>query len=130
MTTPNVIASACLGRASSCRGANQITTGTTTQRTLPQTTTDIGGRSSNAAAGALSAMVSVVKQPCLAEDIVENFLAPRIQRDQRQPDLRRREETEPGHHVLERNRIRVEEDRLRQREQFEVQPARVIPFPA
>src|SRR5438093_715684 len=97
-----------------------MTTGTRTQRTLPQTTTDIGGRSSKTVAGALSLIVSVVKQPCLAKDVIENFLAPRIQRDQRQPDLRRRQKPEPGHHVFERDRIRVEKDRLRQREQLEV----------
>src|SRR5439155_13517907 len=130
MTTPSVIASACFARGSSCSGANQIASGTSTQSARPHRTTDIGGRSSKAAAGALSVIVSVVKQACLAEDIVEYFFASGIQWHERKPNFRRSEQTEPRHHVLQRNRIRVEENRLRQSEQLEVKPASFVPLSA
>src|SRR2546421_3387134 len=99
MTTPNVIARACLAWTSSCSGRNQMMRGMITDKTRPSMTTETGGRSSKTAAGAVSAaMVSVVKQACLPQHVVERFFSAGVERDQRQPHFGCSQKTEPGHH--------------------------------
>src|SRR5438132_10498427 len=105
------MASACFGLASSARGANQMAIGINTDRTRPNTTTDIRGpRLTAAGAIGCSAIVSVVKESRLPEDIIENFLAPRIQRNQRQSHLGRPKQSNAIHHVFERAGTRVEKN--------------------
>src|SRR5712691_4672956 len=130
MITPRAMAMACWARGSKCNGRNQTISGTITASTRPLTTTDTGGRKSKTAAGARSVIVSVVKESRLPEHVIKSLFSPRVERHQGQPHLRRCQKSQASHHVFERNRIGVEKNRLREREQLEMQPPRFVPSPA
>src|SRR5437867_10674869 len=126
MIAPQAIASACFACGSRLSGANQRITGTMIESARPATTSDTGGRSS-AAPVIGAAIVSVVKQTRLPKDVVESLFATGVERDQRQTDLLRRQQSQPMHHVFQRDRIGVHENRLGEIEELEMQPARFIP---
>src|SRR5437016_3887047 len=129
MTTPMAIAMACCACGARPNGANQSAMGTIAESVRPQKTTDTGGRSSICCSrsNARSGIASVVKQSSSPQDIVENRLAAGVDGNQRQTDLVIGQKAEAFHHVLERNRIRIEKNRLRDGEQLVMDAARLVP---
>src|SRR5437867_2526817 len=109
MIAPQAIASACFACGSRLSGANQRINGTMIESARPAITSDTGGRSSVAPVTG-AAIVSVVKEPCLPKDVVENFFATGVERHQRQTNLVRRQQAQSIHHVFQRDWIRVDEN--------------------
>src|SRR5437764_11660315 len=123
------MAMACWIFRSRASGANQMASGTAADSIRPHTPTDTGGLNSTTGSGssARSGIASVVKQSSSPQDVVENRLPSGVDGNERQADLVIRQQAQALHHVFERDRIGVQEDRLSDREELIMNSSRLVP---